>query len=60
MSDHQQSGGASAIQDCMECKVIGTGTLAGLSAYALHLRAMTPKSAVSQRIFLGCMAIGIC
>lgn len=47
------------MQDCMECKLIGTGTLAGLSAYALHLRAMTPRAAVSQRIFLGCMAIGI-
>jgi len=60
MGDPQSKISASApMQDCMECKLIGTGTLAGLSAYALHLRAMTPRAAVSQRIFLGCMAVGI-
>ena len=44
--------------DCIQCKVIGVSTFAGISTYAAYLRLTTPKSDKGQRLFLGCFVVG--
>ena len=43
---------------CLECKIIGSGTFAGIGLYALHLRSTSPVSARGHRLFLGLFAAG--
>ena len=45
-------------QECTPCKVTGVLVLCGFSAYWNHLRLSTPKSARTQRIFLGTTSLG--
>jgi hypothetical protein len=45
-------------KDCLQCRLVGTGTLVGLSLYANHLRMSTPKGVVGHRVFHGSLAIG--
>lgn len=44
------------VQDCLECRLVGSITLTGLSIYSNHLR-MT-SSARSHKMFYGAFAIG--
>ena len=36
-------------EDCLSCKLVGTTTFAGLSAYTLHQRTQIPKVKVFHR-----------
>lgn len=40
-------------KDCLECRITGTLTLSGLSAYSFYLRQQAPKVNVKNRIFFG-------
>ncbi|KAI0788231.1 hypothetical protein C8Q74DRAFT_1328775, partial [Fomes fomentarius] len=49
---------ASAPQDCLACRVIGTVALGGVGMYALNQsRAHAPGSVVGKRIMAG---VGVC
>lgn len=45
-------------EDCLQCRIVGTLTFTGVSLYALHLRAMTPKDARGNRLFFACFSFG--
>ena len=45
-------------EDCLGCRIVGTGTMGALALYWNHLRMTAPKSAKGNRLFLGTMAIG--
>lgn len=45
------------MEDCAECKAIGTGTFACLAAYSLYLRQTTSVRNPRQRLFLTGMVI---
>lgn len=45
-------------EDCMSCRLIGTGALAGVGIYALNQsRAHAPGSLIGKRIMAG---VGVC
>jgi len=44
--------------DCLQCRIIGTATFSGVSAYAYFLRATTPKADRGHRLFLACFSVG--
>ncbi|KAH9915217.1 uncharacterized protein B0H18DRAFT_886137 [Fomitopsis serialis] len=45
-------------QDCLACRIIGTGALAGVGVHALNLsRAHQPGSPMGKRIMAG---LGVC
>ncbi|KAI1790076.1 hypothetical protein LXA43DRAFT_530342 [Ganoderma leucocontextum] len=45
-------------QDCLACRVIGTGALAGVGIYALTMsRARAPGSVIGKRI-MGAVGVG--
>lgn len=46
-------------EDCLGCKLIGSGTMFALSLYWNHMRMSAPKNAKVNRIFLGTMAVGL-
>ena len=46
-------------QDCLECRLIGTGALAALSVYFAYLTHTLPKGAgITHRRFNICCSIG--
>ena len=46
-------------QDCLECRLIGTGSLAALSVYFAYLTHTLPKGAgVTHRRFNICCSVG--
>lgn len=46
------------VEDCLACRVIGTGALAGVGIYALNQsRAHAPGSLIGKRIMAG---LGVC
>ena len=47
-----------AAEDCLGCRIVGTGTMGALALYWNHLRMSAPKSAKGNRLFLGTMAAG--
>ncbi|CAM9733081.1 unnamed protein product [Laminaria digitata] len=38
--------------DCLSCRIIGTATMLGVSAYGLVVRAQTPVAQRGNRVFL--------
>lgn len=45
-------------QDCLPCRVIGTGAMAGVGTYALNMsRARAPGSVMGKRI-MGAVGVG--
>ena len=46
------------IKDCLECKIIGSVTFAGISTYIGYLGIITPKQMKFTRIFYGGFALG--
>jgi len=58
-----KSGAESSIvtaEDCLGCRIVGTGTMGALALYWNHLRMSAPKSATGNRLFFGTMAVGKC
>jgi hypothetical protein len=45
-------------EDCLQCRIVGTTTFTGVSLYALHLRAITPKNDRGNRLFFTCFSLG--
>jgi hypothetical protein len=44
--------------DCLQCRIVGTGTMTGLAIYSNHLRLMSPINAKGNRLFYGALSFG--
>jgi hypothetical protein len=44
-------------EDCLSCKILGTGTFGGLSVYTLYQRSKIPKVQVVHRGFVAGLSL---
>lgn len=55
----QQSVGSKRYNDCLSCRIVGTGTLAGVGSYAIwQSRAAAPGGPAQKRIVAG-LGVGV-
>jgi hypothetical protein len=47
-----------AVEECLQCKVIGVLALSSIAAYMGYLRINTPKYDKKQRLFLAVFGVG--
>lgn len=46
-------------KDCLGCRLIGTGSFSGLSAYALYQRSQIPKTRTLHRFTVGALSAAL-